>query len=426
MKCDRHAMLLYAVTDRTWTGEKTLYQQVEEALEGGATCVQLREKELAEDDFLREALELKELCRRYGVPFIINDNVRIAKACGADGIHVGQHDMEAGRVRAEIGEDTILGVSVQTREQALLAESSGADYLGVGAVFPTSTKSDADSVSREELRAICAAVSIPVVAIGGIYKHNLLQLSGTGVDGVALVSAIFGSGDVKGECRELRRLSERMTAPIKGAIFDLDGTLLDSMFIWDCIGETYLRSRGLEPKERLNETFKSMSLRQAADYYKSEYGMTGTVEDIMDGVNRMIEHFYVGEVRPKEGAAELLRLFQERGIQMCIATATDRHLVEAALKHNGLLEYFSEIFTCNNVGAGKDEPAIYEEALRQLGTDKDSTLVFEDALYAVETAAKAGFRVVGVFDQSEQPREAEIKEKAERYIRSFDEIRQLI
>lgn len=210
MKCDSLAMRLYAVTDRAWLSHQTLKEQVEEALKGGATCIQLREKELDELSFLEEAEELCALCRAYHVPFIVNDNVKIALACGADGIHVGQHDMQAGDVRKAIGDNMILGVSAQTVEQALEAERNGADYLGVGAVFATSTKLDADAVSHETLREICRAVSIPVVAIGGISKENIMQLSGTGVDGVALVSAIFASGDIENTCRELRTLSEQM------------------------------------------------------------------------------------------------------------------------------------------------------------------------------------------------------------------------
>jgi len=210
MRCNKETMLLYAVTDRYWTGRQTLMEQVEDALKGGVTCVQLREKELGDEAFLAEALEMKELCKKYNVPFIINDNVDVAIRCGADGIHVGQSDMEAGNVRALIGEDMILGVSAQTVEQALAAQAAGADYLGVGAVFSTSTKLDADSVSHGMLSEICRAVDIPVTAIGGITKANIMELAGTGIDGVALVSAIFAAEDIEKECRELRTLSSDM------------------------------------------------------------------------------------------------------------------------------------------------------------------------------------------------------------------------
>ena len=210
MKCDKKDLLLYAVTDRSWLGERTLYEQVEKALKGGATFVQLREKELDEDTFLAEAIEMQELCKRYKVPFVINDNVEIARKMNADGVHVGQSDMEAGDVRALLGEDKILGVSAQTVEQAILAEQRGADYLGVGAVFHTGSKADADDVSYETLKAICEAVSIPVVAIGGIGKHNVLELSGSGICGVAVISAIFAAEDITSATAELKALTEKV------------------------------------------------------------------------------------------------------------------------------------------------------------------------------------------------------------------------
>lgn len=210
MKCDKKYMLLYAVTDRAWVGKQSLYEQVESALKGGATCVQLREKELNDDEFLAEAIEIGSLCRKYSVPFFVNDNVDVAVKCHADGVHVGQEDMAASKVREKIGDGMMLGVSVHTVEEALKAVENGADCLGVGAMFSTSTKANADVLPKETLRDICAAVDIPVVAIGGISESNIMQLSGTGVDGVALVSAIFGAEDIESECRTLRALSENM------------------------------------------------------------------------------------------------------------------------------------------------------------------------------------------------------------------------
>ena len=210
MKCDKKTMLLYAVTDRAWTGKQSLYEQVEAALKGGVTCVQLREKELDEDAFLAEAIEIAALCKKYKVPFFINDNVDIAIKCKADGIHVGQEDMMASQVRQKVGKDMMIGVSVHSVEEALEAVKNGADCLGVGAMFSTSTKMDVDVLPKEILKDICEAVEVPVVAIGGIGKGNMLELSGTNVDGVALVSAIFAAEDIESECRLLRKLSEEM------------------------------------------------------------------------------------------------------------------------------------------------------------------------------------------------------------------------
>ena len=404
MKCDRSMLLLYAVTDRAWTGKKTLLQQVEEALAGGATCIQLREKELPEEEFRQEALAVKELCRRYHVPFLINDNVELAVSCGADGVHVGQHDMSAADVRRRIGPGKILGVSAQTVEQARQAEEDGADYLGVGAVFSTSTKSDADAVSHETLQKICAAVSIPVCAIGGIHKENLHLLKGTGIAGVALVSAIFASPDIRKSCEDLKKLALQINAQdtleallhtnIRGAIFDADGTLLDSMGIWDTLGEDYLRTKGKIPRENLRETFRDMSLLQAACYYRENYALTESPEKIVE---------------------ELC----QRNIKMCIATATDHSLIRAALQRCGVLHYFTFILTCGQAGAGKDTPAIYEEALALLGTGKEETFVFEDALYALKTAKTAGFPTVGVKDPSSAVQEREIIKQADYYLYTF-------
>ena len=210
MKCSKEMMLLYAVTDRMWTGKQTLMEQVEDALKGGATYVQLREKELDEAAFLQEALEMKALCEKYHVPFFVNDNVEIAVKCKADGIHVGQSDMATSKVRQTVGEDMMIGVSVHSVEEALEAVRNGADCLGVGAMFSTSTKANADVLTKEVLKEICDAVDIPVVAIGGISKDNMADLKGTGVDGVALVSAIFAAEDIEEECRILRQMAEEM------------------------------------------------------------------------------------------------------------------------------------------------------------------------------------------------------------------------
>lgn len=206
MNLNRKALLLYAVTDRSWLNGQTLSQQVELALRGGVTFLQLREKDLAEEKFKTEALKIKELCLSYDVPFVLNDNVKLAIETDADGVHVGQTDLNPGTVRKMIGQDKILGVTAESIEDALAAEAAGADYLGVGSVFPTSTKLDADLISIETLKEICASVKIPVVAIGGITKDNLRQLKNSGIAGIAVVSAIFAQSNIEQATRELKDL----------------------------------------------------------------------------------------------------------------------------------------------------------------------------------------------------------------------------
>lgn len=208
---------------------------------------------------------------------------------------------------------------------------------------------------------------------------------------------------------------------ITGAIFDVDGTLLDSMSIWDTVGEDYLRSIGYQPREDLNEVFKDMSLAQAARYYQTEYGVTLSVEEITAGVNAMLEDFYRHKAALKPGAGEFVRELSRRGVRLCVATATDRYLVEAALERCGVLSCFERIFTCGEAGHGKDEPDIFEAALRFLGTERSETVVFEDALYAARTARAGGFPVAAVYDGHERGREA-LKALADLYLTSFSEL----
>lgn len=210
MEFERRSLRLYAVTDRSWLRGSTLYEQVEKALRGGATFIQLREKSLDTESFIEEARQIKILCEKYHVPFVINDNVEVALAVGADGVHVGQGDMAASDARKKLGAGKIIGVTARTVEQAAEAERQGADYLGTGAVFATSTKGDAKEISHGTLKEICRSVSIPVVAIGGITAGNVMELKGTGIEGVAVVSAVFASEDIESAARELRGLAEQL------------------------------------------------------------------------------------------------------------------------------------------------------------------------------------------------------------------------
>lgn len=210
MKFDKNMLLLYAVTDRAWVGRQSLMEQVEEALQAGVTLLQIREKDMEPEAFLEEVRAMKELAARHQVPVIVNDSVEIAMKADADGVHVGQSDMEAGDVRAIIGPDKILGVTARTVEEARRAEAQGADYLGAGAVFGSATKTDASYMDMETLKAICRSVRIPVVAIGGIGKQNIMKLQGSGVCGAAVVSAVFGAEDITKATRQLREKAEQM------------------------------------------------------------------------------------------------------------------------------------------------------------------------------------------------------------------------
>lgn len=204
MNFSKEMLLLYAVTDRSWVGRQSLYEQIEDALKGGVTIVQLREKNLADDEFVAEAIKIKELCHRYHVPLIINDNVDVALKSGADGVHVGIEDIPVSKIRKKVGKDFIIGATAKTVEQAKAAEKAGADYLGVGAVFPSPTKKNAIRITTEQLKEICSSISIPAVAIGGISLENIMEIKGGGMDGIAVVSAIFAADDIQKTTAELK------------------------------------------------------------------------------------------------------------------------------------------------------------------------------------------------------------------------------
>ena len=201
---DENTLLLYGITDRTWLCGRSLEEDVRKSLEGGVTFLQIREKRLDDGEFLEETLKLKEVCGEFKVPLVVNDNVEVAIKSDVDGVHIGQDDMSAEEVRALIGDEKIMGVSAQTVEQDLLAEEPGADYLGVGAVFPADSKEDAETIDLKVFEEICKVVKIPVVAIGGITKENIDRLKGMGAKGVALISAIYGQNDIKRATMELK------------------------------------------------------------------------------------------------------------------------------------------------------------------------------------------------------------------------------
>lgn len=209
---------------------------------------------------------------------------------------------------------------------------------------------------------------------------------------------------------------------IEGAIFDLDGTILDSMFIWSDIGYKFLEMKKIQVPEGSDKQFTQMSLQQAAEYYIEHFDNTATIESIINDINMLVEGFYFNDVIKKDGIKEFLEYLESRGVKMCIATATDKYMVEKALERNGLLHFFSEIFTCNGVGAGKDTPVIYDKAISHLGTTKENTLVFEDALYAIKTAHNAGYKVVGIKDVSEPADPEDVKKYCDCYITDYEEI----
>ncbi len=398
MKSARHDCLkLYAITD----DGPNLIERVRFALEGGATCIQHRAKGASFEAAKADALAIQALCREFGVPFIVNDSLELALAIGADGLHVGQSDTAAREARRALGSAAILGVSAATVAEAVRAEEDGADYIGVGAVFPTSTKLDATCVTHTALRGICGAVDIPAVAIGGIHAGNLLQLEHSGIAGVSVVSAIFGAPDVKAAACELKSLVERadFTLPDEtGMILDFDGTVLDSMRVWQGLASDFLRANGAEPKSDLDEQLANCTdLAAGAAYLQRDYGLKITPGETMKGLLDMLNTRYLAcELKP--GAEEFLREAGRHGFRLVIGTASDRKAVEAILAKHGLLDLFLDIITTGETGLDKKDRAFYWTALERLGTRRSATWLFDDIPVCLDTARSCGLRTAGVPD----------------------------
>ena len=388
---------LYAITD----DGPNLIERVRLALEGGATCIQHRAKGASFEDAKADALAIRALCREAGVPFIVNDSLELALAIGADGLHVGQSDTAAREARRALGPDAILGVSASTVAEAVRAERDGADYLGVGAVFPTSTKLDATCVTHTALRAICGAAEIPAVAIGGIHAGNLLQLEHSGIAGVSVVSAVFGAPDVKAAAHELKTLVDRadFTLPDEtGIILDFDGTVLDSMQVWLGLAQDFLRANGAEPRPDLDDKLANCAdLIAGATWLQKEYGLKLTAEQTLQGLLDLLNARYMA-CKLKPGAEEFLREAGRLGFRLVIGTASDRKAVEAILAKHGLLDLFLDIITTGETGLDKKDPAFYWFALERLGTRRRATWLIDDAPFCLETARSCGLRTAGVPD----------------------------
>lgn len=442
MKIDKNAMRLYAVTDRRWLSEgEALAEYLEAVLKAGVTCVQLREKNSTQEERLREAQAIKPLCAAYHVPFIINDDVATAKAVDADGVHVGQDDTSVLEARAVLGPGKIIGASAHNAEEARRAAQQGADYLGAGAVFGSSTKQDASYLPIETLREIRQAVDLPIVAIGGISEANILKLSGSGADGVAVISALFDQKDETGKitpqsaaaaARRLCKLSEEMAASngnpkrIRAALFDVDGTLTDSMYIWESADEMLLKQHHIVPPPGLKKELDALTLRQTAVFLNEHFGLHDTAEETMDEICKMVEGEYFYKVQGKPYIETALSWLSENGIALGIVTASERYHVEAACKRLGIWENFQKMFTCTEMGLTKHTPEIFEHAARELGALPQETIVFEDALHAVKTAAGNGFWTAAVDDTFNQEYSRELKETADWFLTDYRQVEKFL
>lgn len=391
----KSSLKLYAVTDRHWLGNRKLKDDVKKAILGGATMIQLREKDLDFDSFVKEALEIKEVCNEFNIPFIINDSLDVFLAVDADGIHVGQNDLSADIVREKIGNDKILGVSAKTVEEAILAEKMGASYLGVGSVFTTSTKLDADFVSKDVLTDICNSVSIPVVAIGGITLDNIKELRNTMIDGISVVSAIFASKDIEYATSLLDiEVDKILFNPNKYRMFivDYDGTILDSMGMWSTIASRYVKSKGLNPIDTLDYDVRLQTNDETASYLKNLYFNDKTVDEILNDINDFIAKEYVLQ-KLNPNAKKLLADLRKCG-RVVLFSATSCPLIEKSLANNSINDYFDYLYTSTNFNYTKVGGIGFLKLIEEEGFDLSDVIVLEDSIHAIKGAFEKKLNVL--------------------------------
>ena len=397
MKDLKSSLLLYAVTDRYWLNGRKLKDDVEKAILGGATMIQLREKNLSTEDFIKEALEIKEVCKKYDIPFIINDSLEVFLAVDADGIHVGQNDLSADIVRKKIGPNKILGVSAETVSEALLAEKMGADYLGVGTIFSTSTKLDAINVTKEELARISYSVNIPVVAIGGITLDNIKELKNTMISGISVVSAIFKEEDiVNATSNLLKEVNKLFFNPddYKLFIVDYDGTLLNSLSMWEDIASRYVKSKGIEPELDLDNIVKLQTNDETALYLSKKYFNNINPNDLILDIDSFIEKEYL-KIKINKGALELLDNIKDKG-KVVLFTATSKSLIEKSLKINDIENIFEKLYTSTNFNYTKTDGTGFIKLLENEKIKLEDAIVIEDSTHAICGAKNKGFKVLTI------------------------------
>lgn len=380
-------------------------EHLRSALSGGVTIVQFRDKH-PDDTTEERARASLAVARAASIPLVVNDDIHLAKRIGADGVHLGQDDGPIADAKELLGDEAIVGRTAHNLEEALEAEREGADYLGVGAVFATTSKIVSSSISPNALEEIARTVSIPVYAIGGIDAENISFVNGRGLHGVAVIGAIANAEDPREAAKKLTSRF-RKELDYEAAIVDLDGTILDSNGVWTRVDLDFLARRNLTAPENYHKTLAGMGLHRGAAYIKELFDLPESPDEIIDELLREVEEIYREEIELRAGAREMLAYLYERKIPMVVATMNADRLFRPCLTRLGIDKYFCAMLSGEDVTHNKNHPEIYEKALEILGSDAKKTLLFEDILEAVRTGNGLGLITVAIDDpkNSEKPEE---------------------
>lgn len=419
---------IYLVTDRNLMSTDTLELAVEQAILGGCTLVQLREKELQTNEFYNLACSIKRITDKHDIPLIINDRIDIALAIDADGVHIGSDDMPIDVARKLLGENKILGVSARTIQEAILAESYGADYIGVGAMFATNTKSNAVLVPRDELIKIRASTTLPIVVIGGINKERISYFDGIDIDGLSVISAIIAAANIKDETQSLKRLfAGRRTIDtrlrfdgIECAIFDLDGTLFNSNDLWEKIDIEFLSKRGYDVPADYIVKVSALNFREAALYTKNLFNLPETTTELITEWRNMAQYEYEHNIHLKPYVKDYLLALKKHGLRLGIATSLPSSLFTPALKNNGIYDLFDCYCTAEDSERGKEYPDFFNATIRKLHSIPERCIFFEDVLSAIKSIKITGAKACAVYDYYSRKDIPELLSVADCLVMSFN------
>lgn len=416
---NKQELLLYAITDCDHLQGQALLERTEKILANGATMLQYRDKE---GKARQDVSALQALCKQYQVPFIVNDDVELALAIDADGVHVGQEDMACQKARERLGADKIVGVTAKTLAQAEQALADGADYLGVGAMFPSASK-DSSLTDRDTLKSICEKVDLPVVAIGGISEDNMASLAGTGIAGIAVIGALYS---LPNPTFTVQRMARRMAimvhgdAAIDGILADVDGTLTDTLGFYQALVPDMLRAEGLRVGPDLVQIIAPLSMPESVGYVKHNYSGLFGVGQVVDALEHRLEMYYHTQAEAKDGVKDFLAKAKERGIKVMATSIHDAEVCQTLFEHTGLERLLDGTVSGWEKRYGGGDSKLFAMGAEQLGGGR--IWAFNDAIEGVFAARGAGLAVAAVYDEHHSESEwKQIVKNADLAFMSWDE-----
>ena len=413
---------IYYVTDEELLHTNyNLYKSVEDAIIGGATMIQLREKNTTRRDFIEKGKKIKDICSKYEVPLIINDRVDVALAIDADGVHLGQDDMELSCARKILGQDKIIGISASNLQEAQIAEKGGADYIGVGAMYSTNTKIDADMTTMEELKIIRKEVKIPIVVIGGINQKTIPDFKDTDIDGLAIVSAIASSDNHVETTKSLKK-QFYANNKVKGVILDIDLTMLETEELWDRVLDKIMGKYGFSCNEEDINFIWNNSFEVVSKYLSDKFNLNITEDNLLQDIhNFSIEEYASSNIKLKKGLDKFLKSMRDENIKLAVCTSLSEKQYTAVLKNTGLIDKIGFVFSATDEGFDKGDYRVYEIVSSKLGIHPRNIIAFDDELRAIRAAKRAGMRTILMKNSKNNTKDSYILSTIDYCVDDFDE-----